>query len=115
MTEPENQAEALDEKALGAAAIEFERHHRNSCYPECLDVESDIAAKAIVSAYIASLPEAPAVPVVKAREEIIVDISEELKHHDAFDGAAVSQLVWAARIYDKVIAPLLPPQEGAAE
>lgn len=40
----------------------------------------------------------------RPREELIVAISEELKHHDAFDGKPMAQLVWASRIYDNVLA-----------
>jgi hypothetical protein len=55
--EPENQAEALDEKALAAACDAYNAFELGS------DVDH---VRKIVDAFLASLPEAPAVPVVKA-------------------------------------------------
>src|SRR5690606_7603157 len=40
-----------DHASIEAAAKEFARRHRDTCYPEASDTESIIAAKAIIAAY----------------------------------------------------------------
>jgi len=40
----------LDPEALEAVKGEIQRFHRNSCYPEALDVELEVAAKRILQA-----------------------------------------------------------------
>ncbi len=40
----------LDPKALEAVKREIQRFHQNSCYPEALEVELEVAAKRILQA-----------------------------------------------------------------
>ena len=40
----------LDQKAMEAVKREIQRFHRNSCYPEALEVELEVAAKRILQA-----------------------------------------------------------------
>ena len=50
----------LDQKAMEAVKREIQRFHRNSCYPEALEVELEVAAKRILQAV-------QPVPVVKIK------------------------------------------------
>ena len=70
MTEPENQAEALDRKALEAgASAEAAIDGRDFAALGKSDKERYISRFSDgIRAYLASLPEAPAVPVVKPLE-----------------------------------------------